>query len=251
MIISLEQVHVLIRGVLKQNYIAPLDEPKQVLDVGCGTGIWMLEMAEEFPDCEFTGIDISNVLRTDTLPANCIFKLGNALERLRFKDNSFDYVHQLQFGLGVPKRHWPRLCREYKRILRPDGWMEFAETDGRYFRTGPAGNLINNWLKEMYAARGVEPRRCCLLPEILADAGFPVVLRRIYSFPLGQWGKRLGQSALVDAQVTLQSLWPRIREVETQLTKEEFDQAVMVDWPSEVDEHKTYFNLRVYWCQKD
>ncbi|RKP10327.1 S-adenosyl-L-methionine-dependent methyltransferase, partial [Thamnocephalis sphaerospora] len=189
----LEQQHILLRSVLKQNYVAPLDEPRRALDVGCGSGVWMLDMAHEFPDCQFFGVDLSNVFPEEGVPDNCVFKVANALHRLRFADESFDYIHQRLLGYGIPRRHWPKLCREYKRLLRPDGWIEFAETDGRYFRTGPAGEQINSWLKNMCAARGVEPRRCCLLPEILPDVGFPVVLRRVYSFPLGRWGKRVGE----------------------------------------------------------
>jgi ubiquinone/menaquinone biosynthesis C-methylase UbiE len=37
--------HVIIRALFEQhNYFAPLKRPKRMLDIGCGTGKWCLEM---------------------------------------------------------------------------------------------------------------------------------------------------------------------------------------------------------------
>ena len=38
---------------------APIDKPKRVLDIGTGTGIWAIEMADEHPDAEIIGTDLS------------------------------------------------------------------------------------------------------------------------------------------------------------------------------------------------
>ena len=38
---------------------APIDKPKRILDIGTGTGIWAIEMADEYPEAEITGTDLS------------------------------------------------------------------------------------------------------------------------------------------------------------------------------------------------
>lgn len=51
--------HALLKCFLKGNYHAPLNKQTlgSILDVGCGTGLWMKDMALEFPMTEIHGID--------------------------------------------------------------------------------------------------------------------------------------------------------------------------------------------------
>ena len=41
-------------------FLAPIREkPKNILDIGTGTGIWAIEMADAFPDTHIIGTDLS------------------------------------------------------------------------------------------------------------------------------------------------------------------------------------------------
>ena len=40
---------------------APIDNPKKVLDLGTGTGIWCIDYAHEHPDTEVIGLDLRYV----------------------------------------------------------------------------------------------------------------------------------------------------------------------------------------------
>lgn len=40
-------------------YVAPIDNPKTILDVGTGTGIWAIEMGDMFPDAKIIGTDLA------------------------------------------------------------------------------------------------------------------------------------------------------------------------------------------------
>ena len=42
-------------------HLAPLVNPKRILDIGTGTGIWAIEMGEQYPEAEVKGIDLSPV----------------------------------------------------------------------------------------------------------------------------------------------------------------------------------------------
>src|SRR5579872_7331430 len=49
--------HYLLRYVLKGNYLAPIVQPARILDIGCGSGRWLSEMALEFPQADLVGVD--------------------------------------------------------------------------------------------------------------------------------------------------------------------------------------------------
>ncbi|KAK3828811.1 MAG: hypothetical protein J3Q66DRAFT_323644 [Benniella sp.] len=53
------QQHALLKYFFKGNYHAPLNKQTlgSILDVGCGMGLWMRDMAQEFPLTEIHGID--------------------------------------------------------------------------------------------------------------------------------------------------------------------------------------------------
>ncbi|KAG0215307.1 hypothetical protein BGX33_001262 [Mortierella sp. NVP41] len=54
------QQHALLKYFFKGNYHAPLNKEElgSVLDVGCGAGLWMRDMAIEFPLTEIHGVDV-------------------------------------------------------------------------------------------------------------------------------------------------------------------------------------------------
>lgn len=43
-------------------FLCPLvEDPQEILDLGTGTGIWCIEMADEYPNCQVLGTDLSPV----------------------------------------------------------------------------------------------------------------------------------------------------------------------------------------------
>jgi SAM-dependent methyltransferase len=52
---------------------APISNaPGRVLDVGTGTGIWAMDFADEYPNAEVIGIDLSPI-QPSWVPTNCKF----------------------------------------------------------------------------------------------------------------------------------------------------------------------------------
>ncbi|UKZ78709.1 hypothetical protein TrVFT333_006455 [Trichoderma virens FT-333] len=57
-------------------YQAPLDKLKNVLDVGTGTGIWAIELADKHPEASIMGADMSPI-QPDMVPNNCSFEMDD------------------------------------------------------------------------------------------------------------------------------------------------------------------------------
>ena len=52
------------------------ETPSLVVDIGTGTGEWVIGMAEAFPDCECVGIDIS-AIQPSAVPFNVFFEVDD------------------------------------------------------------------------------------------------------------------------------------------------------------------------------
>jgi ubiquinone/menaquinone biosynthesis C-methylase UbiE len=55
----LDMHHEIMSGIMGGKiYMAPLEHPARILDIGTGTGIWAIDMADRFPDAEVIGTDL-------------------------------------------------------------------------------------------------------------------------------------------------------------------------------------------------
>ncbi|KAK4200923.1 S-adenosyl-L-methionine-dependent methyltransferase [Triangularia verruculosa] len=94
----LDNQYVLITKLLEGKLAwAPITEPKNVLDVCTGTGIWAIHFARQHPSARVTGVDIDTITPAlNPVPSNCTFQ-----SNIDAQDGpwsfapgvSFDYVH--------------------------------------------------------------------------------------------------------------------------------------------------------------
>lgn len=87
-------------------FLAPIEKPQKVLDVGTGTGIWAIDFADQFSSAEVIGTDLSDIMPS-FVPPNCRFEIDDAELDWTFKPETFDFVH-LRYMLGT-MADWPRL----------------------------------------------------------------------------------------------------------------------------------------------
>jgi ubiquinone/menaquinone biosynthesis C-methylase UbiE len=122
--------------------LPPLPSSAQVLDLCCGPGGWVLDVAFEHPEMEVTGIDISESMiayanaraHTQELP-NTSFGIMNVLEPLDLSDNSFDFVNARFLIAVVRQEQWLDVVRECSRITKPGGVIRLTESDVMGFTT--------------------------------------------------------------------------------------------------------------------
>lgn len=99
----------------------------RILDLGTGTGSWVLDMAEDFPQAEIIGVDLSPI-QPNWAPPNCKFFVDDIESDWTFTpDESFDFIHARTLAGGIAD--WDRLIRQAAAHLRPGGWLEVQEFD--------------------------------------------------------------------------------------------------------------------------
>jgi SAM-dependent methyltransferase len=190
--------HFLLKYGLQSNFLAPIQEPLSVLDVGCGTGRWAMELAQQFPKANVIGLDMVPTEKFTTgyglvqPPENYAFVKGNVLEGLPFADGSFDFVHQRLLVAAIPQERWPFVVRELARVTRSGGWVELAECGVPQDAPGnPYPQLWGTWIT-FCRARGIDFTIGSSIGSLLEQAGLRQVQQQEVLFPMGKWGGRVG-----------------------------------------------------------
>jgi ubiquinone/menaquinone biosynthesis C-methylase UbiE len=108
----------------------------RVLDVGCGVGDWLIELAKTTPTCTLlVGVDTSltfiEYARAQASAAQVHdrveFHVMDALRMLEFPDHFFDLLNQRFAGSWLRTWDWTKLLSEYLRVTRPGGVIRLTE----------------------------------------------------------------------------------------------------------------------------
>lgn len=177
----LDLQHYLFRWEFGGDFLAPLSSPQGILDVACGTGRWARDIARQFPQATVVGFDINQQQLeaslaegaqsgADSLPENCAFVIGNALEPFNFPDNSFDYVVARATSAFIPVSQWPAVIAQMARVCRPGGWIELRDF-GMVHSPHSALNELTVKFANLAAARRIYPGAGPYLGDFLQAAG--------------------------------------------------------------------------------
>lgn len=205
--------HYVLRQAFKGNFLAPVENPHEILDVGTGTGRWAREVATVFPSANVIGLDLNTppvdeqaeAGGEELRPSNYAFVAGNILEGLPLADGSFDFVHMRLLVLALPHDRWPFVVNELIRVTRPGGWVESVEVIADE-RGGPAVDQIMGWVGAMLQMRGIDIADGSRVGALLQAQGLVNVISRRVEVPIGVHGGRVGRLMAADILNGMQAL---------------------------------------------
>ncbi len=158
----------------------------KILDIACGPGGWVLDVAFEHPTVEVAGVDLSKIMvdyararaHSQGLP-NASFEVMDVTQPLQFSQNTFDLVNGRLLGGFLRRTDWPHVVEECSRILRPGGILRLTELDIGGITTSGAFNHLNTLASRAlwHAGYGFSPdgETLCLTPmlsALLQQAGY-------------------------------------------------------------------------------
>ncbi|KAG1057994.1 hypothetical protein G6F43_000196 [Rhizopus delemar] len=100
-----------------------------VLDIGCGSGVWTMDMASTYPNCAYECCDIVDVINKKMMPQKCKFSYGNLVKGLPYADNTFDFVQIRFFVYALTEKEWPIAIKEALRVTKVGGLLQIIEHD--------------------------------------------------------------------------------------------------------------------------
>lgn len=117
-----------------------------VLDVGCGTGGWLIELAQTTLSCRLlVGIDANRAFieyaRAQAEAAHVSdrveFHVGDALRMLEFPNSFFDLVNHRSAVSWLRTWDWPKLLQEYQRVCSAEGVIRITEPEWPIAKSSP------------------------------------------------------------------------------------------------------------------
>jgi SAM-dependent methyltransferase len=217
----LDLQHHFYRLILRGNYCAPLRQPRMILDVACGTGIWGREMAREFPQTQVINFDIDRAPvdaalqrlgPTGQIPANFRFLEADAFQPFPFEPGLFDFTHARLIGSFTPVARWPDVVAEMIRVTRPGGYVELVD-----FEIGQSPSqavmALGEAMGRLMTARGLHPGSAPYLAGYLRQAGLEGVRERRAIVGGGPRGSREQGLLITDILATFANLQPLVVKV--------------------------------------
>ncbi|KAL8822313.1 MAG: hypothetical protein Q9191_006948 [Dirinaria sp. TL-2023a] len=189
----LDLTHGMIRLTMNGKlFFAPIgDKPGRILDVGTGTGIWAIDVGDEYPNTEIIGTDISPT-QPSWVPANVKFEIDDCEQPWTF-EKPFDFVHARYMAATVID--WQKFVDQAFKFTNPGGWSEFQDFDIDYYSeddTLKEGVAMSKWITTLLQAIadfGRDPNPGHKIPDMMEKAGYTGIVAQKFRIPIGPWPK--------------------------------------------------------------
>ncbi|KAG0180738.1 hypothetical protein DFQ29_010243 [Apophysomyces sp. BC1021] len=223
----------------------------RVLDIACGSGTWVLEMATEFPDAQVHGIDVTPLFPTTIKPPNAIFMRGDILDGLPYPDAYFDYIHMRLVYFCFSNADWATIVKAIKRVLKPGGYVEFREVEPLMRNPGPITKAFQEpfpeAMKSLYDVDILWSRHLC---EYLQNPGdMNDIHHQVVSIGFGIcWTGEIADMANRTIEMAFHLHKASFMKIH-HLTSDEFDRKIK-QILCEAGRYRSFYNYYMCWARK-
>ena len=203
-----------------------------IVDLACGPGGWVLDVAFAYPEIDVAGVDISQTMtsyanaraRSQGL-TNASFGVMDIKQPLDFSDNTFDLVNTRFLFSVLQRDEWAAFIEECTRILRPGGILRMTDMIDPAITTSAAceRRMELSFLAQARLGYGFSPIGrtvgvTSVIPSLLRNAGYQDVQHAAYALDFSR-GTDAWANVYRDAEVVGRLLQPLL--INTGVTTEE------------------------------
>ncbi|KAK2736184.1 hypothetical protein FQN57_000858 [Myotisia sp. PD_48] len=172
-------------------YTAPVDHPQRILDMGTGTGIWAIAVADEHPESEVIGTDLS-AIQPPWVPPNLTFEIDDFENEWPYS-RKFDLIHGRELNGFVAD--YDCLFEQAFNNLNPGGWFEMQSAEVNVFSDDGGMDKAKNltsWIEGLHESSemfGKSMTEVSTWKDRFLKAGFEDIRVDIRIIPIGGWAK--------------------------------------------------------------
>ncbi|KAH7109416.1 S-adenosyl-L-methionine-dependent methyltransferase [Dendryphion nanum] len=173
-------------------HLAPIQNPQTILDVGTGTGIWAIDMADQYPSATVIGTDLSPI-QPEWVPPNCHFEIDDITLEWTFPPNHFDFIHIRELFGCVPD--WDFFFQQAYEHTKPGGWIEIVEHSVQPIAdddTMGADHFFHSWGATVVEMGNIFGKSFTIWDESkdrMVRAGFVDIVEVPFKWPINGWSE--------------------------------------------------------------
>ncbi len=255
----LDMQHFMFRKYMRGNFMAPITNPRTILDAACGTGRWGSEMARHFPNANVYGFDIRPPIDNNPAilgpngvkPDNYTVLQGDITQGVQNNwENLFDYVHMRAMVLALPDKNWDAAVAALAAMTAQNGWVELVDYVGTPLPPDSVGfQKILSWTQVAFAARGFDFQAGEHIAQRLSKAGLQNIRYYRIDIPIGYSAGEDGGLMSANLEELFRSLKPVCVNNHI-VSADEYDAALAQYHQDLVNAHGQSYPLYVAYGQK-
>ncbi|KAI9727248.1 MAG: hypothetical protein M1828_006867 [Chrysothrix sp. TS-e1954] len=205
--------------LLHPTILEALPDDTHIVDIGCGTGIWLSELSASLPRTAcLTGFDIaSDQFRSPTaLPSNVNLQIADCKEPFPVEHHGkYDAVHLRLLVTALDPQDWEKVSRHCMQLLKPSGWIQWDEANLPQSRRALRGEVDStvSHINSLTALPPVSMVEHCeqgwsTLPKIFSSIGLQVADTDLVS------SDRVLENRKAATMVSIDGLWSMLKNLQ-------------------------------------
>jgi len=198
---------------------------RRIIDIGCGTGGWLIETARTYPGIQFlVGIDTNSSMITyareqadaQQMSGRVEFQVMDALAHVQFPQHYFDLLNQ-RMGLSYLRTwDWSNTLTKYQYMTRPGGVIRITESAVFGTSDSPALTRLREMARDSFYNAGhlftnEDDGVINKIPELFHNHGFTDVQTRAVTLEYRP-GTEMMDAFVDDVRIVFRTILPFLQK---------------------------------------